>query len=109
MSLFNKKDQSNFEIMKFYFREDDDERCYREKDILEDMRENGLTELKVFEAKRELANDYFWCSASQEAGIIGDGCGRFCLEYKPRNRKNGRCCFSGHCYEPTEKSIILKT
>ena len=94
--------------MKYYFWEDDDERCYRKKDIIQDIKENGLTELKIFEAKRELGNDYFWCTEYQEIGETKESCGRFCDMYKPRNGKNGRCRFSGHCYEPTEKFEIFK-
>lgn len=92
----------------FYFREDDDENCYLKKDILEDMRENGIETLKIFKAKRMTGEGYFWCTVNQEVGEVGNGCGRFCEAYKPRNGKNGRCRFSGYCYEPTEESEILK-
>jgi hypothetical protein len=89
--------------MRFYFREDDDEVCYLKKQIIEDMKEEGLTELKIFKAKRVTGESYFWCTANQETGEVGEGCGRFCYHYKPRNGKNGRCRYSGHCYEQTDK------
>jgi hypothetical protein len=95
-------------MAKFYFREDDDERCFLKKDIIVDMRENGPDQLKICEAKRTTGEGYFWCSIFQEVGEVGQGCGRFCSDYKPRNGKNGRCRYSGHCYEPTEKSEIVK-
>ena len=93
---------------KFYFRADDEEQCFLKKDIIEDMRENCISELKIFEAKRITGEEYFWCTTYQEVGEVGQDCGRSCSKYKPRNGKNGRCRYSGHCYEPTEKSEILK-
>jgi hypothetical protein len=95
-------------MAKFYFREDDDERCYLKKDILEEMKEYGPAELKIFEAVRTTGEGYFWCTVNQEVGEVGQDCGRFCSDYKPRNGKNGRCRFSGHCYEPTGKFEIIK-
>jgi hypothetical protein len=95
-------------MAKFYFREDDDERCFLKKDIIADMKENGIRELKVFEAKRVIGESYFWCSVNQDVGETGQDCGKFCPDYKPRNGKNGRCRFSGHCYEPSEIPILLK-
>jgi len=93
--------------MKFYFREDDDERCYLKKDIIEDMKENGPDTLKLFEAKRVIGDTFFWCTINQEIGEVGQGCGKQCSQYRPRNGKNGRCKFSGHCYEPTDISITI--
>jgi hypothetical protein len=93
--------------MKFYFREDNDEVCYLKKQIIEDMKEEGINELKIIEAKRVTGESYFWCTVNQEVGEIGQGCGRFCNQYKPRNGKNGRCRFSGYCYELTDKIITL--
>ena len=94
-------------MSKFYFREHDDERCYLKKDIIEDMKENGITELKIFEAERLTGESFFWCSEFQDVGEVGESCGKMCPKYKPRNGKNGRCRFSGYCYEPTDKSEIL--
>lgn len=33
--------------MKLYFREDDQEYCYTKKQIIEDMKEAGIKELKI--------------------------------------------------------------
>lgn len=95
-------------MAKFYFREDDDERCFLKKDIIADMEENGISELKITEAKRTIGEDYFWCNINQDSGMVGESCGRFCPDYKPRNGKNGRCRYSGHCYEPTDRIEIIK-
>ena len=80
--------------MKLYFREDNDEICFTKKQIIEDMKEEEISELKVFEAKRVTGEPYFWCTANQEVGEIGQGCGKLCNQYKPRNGKNGRCRYS---------------
>ena len=61
----------------FYFREDIDECCFTKKQIIEDMKEEGLTELKIFEAKRVTGESYFWCSVNQEVGEKGEGCGSY--------------------------------
>ena len=91
-------------MAKFYFREDDDERCFLKKDIIAEMKENGITELKITEAKIITGEGCFYCSLMQDVGDVNDNsCGRFCDDYKPRNGKNGRCRFSSHCYEPMRK------
>jgi len=102
-----KKENYKSSFMKLYFREDDEEVCYTKKQIIEDMKEDGINELKIIEAKRMTGEPYFWCTFFQKPGEVGQTCGRFCPEYKPRNGKNGRCRYSGHCYEPTDKVITL--
>ena len=64
--------------------------------------------MEVFEAKREVGSDYFFCTELDEVGEVGQGCGKFCYHYKPRNGKNGRCKHSGSVFEQTEKTKILK-
>ena len=81
---------------------------FLKKDIIADMKMFGISELKITEAKRTTGEEYFWCTVNQEVGEVGENCGRFCPDYKPRNGKNGRCRFSSHCYEPTEKTEIIK-
>lgn len=92
--------------MKKYFREDE-EFCYTKKQIIEDMKEQGINELKIIEAKRTTGVPYFWCSFFHDTGEVGSDCGRFCPKYEPRNRKNGRCRYSEHCYEPTERVTTI--
>lgn len=93
--------------MKLYFREDDEMFCSTKKQIIEDMKNEGIKKLKIIEAKRMTGEPFFWCTVNQEVGEVGQGCGRFCSQYKPRNGKNGRCIYSGYCYEHTNKSITL--
>ena len=93
---------------KYYFREDDDENCYSKKRILQDMKEEGITELKVFETKMVTGEDYAYCTDYQDIVEVRAGdCGISCPDYKPRNGKNGRCCYSKNCYEPADGFIFL--
>lgn len=95
-------------MAKFYFREDNDERCYLKKQIIEDMKEEGIIELKIFEAEINIGEGFFYCSKIGDAGEVGEGCGKFCKDYKPRNGKNGRCVHSGYCYDKTDKFEIIR-
>jgi hypothetical protein len=75
------------------------------------MKENGLTEMDVFEAEIETDTGYFWCSEFDAITEKNDyTCGRWCEKYKPRNGKSGRCIFNKNCYDQTEivKHLKLK-
>lgn len=94
---------------KYYFKDNDD-LCYTLEYHKEWMKGTNVKKLKLFEAERVTGEGYFYCSYYNEPGITGDSdCGKTCEGYKPRNGKNGRCKHSGHCYEPTDKYIILKS
>jgi len=95
-------------MSKLYFSKLDDERCYQLCDIINDANNSGLDEIEVTEAKRVTGESYFHCTVYQEIGEVGQDCGKQCSQYKPRNGKNGRCRYSGHCYEPTDKKRIIK-
>lgn len=70
--------------------------------------EYGNNSIILFEAKRMLNAGMFWCKYLLNEGEVGEGCGKFCEYYKPRNGKSGRCVNSGHVYEVTDKMITLK-
>jgi len=93
--------------MKKYF-SDIDECCYPLSHYKEYMAENNIKELKLFEAKMEVGNEYFYCREFFEIGQVGESCGKVCDEYAPRNGKNGRCIHSANIYEQTEIVKILK-
>ena len=95
-------------MSKLYFSKLDDERCYQLCDIINDANNSGLDEIEVTEAKRVTGESYFHCTVYQEIGEVGQDCGKQCSQYKPRNGKNGRCRYSGYCYEPTDKKRIIK-
>jgi len=93
---------------KLYFEGEEAEGCYSENYFIDKMKEEGLTEIKVFRAVIEKDTDHFWCAEFQEIGLKSDGnCGRDCEKYSPRNGKNGRCRFSKNCYMHGEE-VTLK-
>ena len=96
-------------MSKLYFSKLDDERCYQLRYIIEDAKENGMTEIEVTEAKRITGQGFFYCQKFQDCGEVGQDCNKLCCsEYSPRNGKNGRCIDSGYCYEPSDKKRIIK-
>jgi len=95
-------------MSKCYFRADE-ETCETIEGHQEYMKENGLKELEVFEAKRETGTEYFFCLHHLEVGVSGESCGKnWCENYIPNNGKNGRCKHYGYVYENTGKKRILK-
>ncbi len=93
---------------KYYFREDNDEGCFPKKTIISQMKNEGIKELKIFEANRDVGSGYFYCKEYDEVGEVKQSCGKTCDGYKPNNGKNGRCKHYGWCYEITERSKVLK-
>lgn len=93
-------------MAKYYFK-NDNEMCYTLDYHLQYMAENDIKEMEVFEAEMDIKSGYFYCSELMEVGEVGEGCGKECHLYNPRNGKNGRCRFSKNCYSPG-KSKILK-
>ena len=87
---------------KYYFLAD--YTCYNYQGIVAYAREHKLNSITVREAEKITGQGFFWCKLYQEAGFTGDsGCGTNCPDYQPRNGKNGRCKYSGYCYEPGEE------
>jgi hypothetical protein len=72
------------------------------------MKDNGLAELKLFEAERELNSGFFFCKEFHEVGEVGESCGKLCEKYAPLNGKNGRCKHSGFVYEQTDRVKNIK-
>lgn len=95
--------------MKYYFEFLDAENCYLEDHFYELMKENKLSEMKIYPAKMVIGEEYFWCDEFGEVGESGDCCGKFnCAKYIPRNGKNGRCKHHRNTYEPIDQPIIIK-
>ncbi len=92
--------------MKLYFSEIED--CAYTIDYLTgEMLERGYTEIKVYEAKREVGVDYFWCKLFEAIGDKNEGgCGKVCDSYKPRNGRSGCCMHRNYCYEYGEEFIL---
>jgi hypothetical protein len=93
--------------MKYYFETQDSEKCYT-IDYFYEQLSDDLPEMTIYPAKIMYGSDYFYCQEYGEMGEKGEGCGRFCDFYKPRNGKNGRCRHSRNPYEPAEKPITIK-
>ena len=93
--------------MKYYFEKDDYEMCYTKDRFIELMEERGTTEIEIYPAKMVVGERMFYCQEYGYVGESGEGCGRFCDSYKPRNGKNGRCRHHSNTYEPTDKPIKL--
>ena len=94
---------------KYYFRNEDDERCYQKSVLLSDAKDEGLSEVELWEAKRQKIDGIFWCQAVDEACETMDTkCGNDCPDYSPKNGKSGMCRFKGMFYEPTGEKEIFK-
>ncbi len=94
-------------MAKLYFNEFEDF-CNGIEHHLEYMADNGIKEMKVFEAKIETGTGFFFCTNFYEVGEVGQSCGKQCEAYKPLNGKNGRCKHSGYLYEQTDKFKMLE-
>ncbi len=69
---------------------------------------DNLTEIEVIKAKRDTGQGYFFCKHFGSVGEVGQGCGKSCEAYKPRNGKSGRCIHSGYCYTYTDDKKTIK-
>ena len=94
-------------MSKYYFYNKGDEFCEPLDLIRERIEDDELTQKTVFTAKRVTGEGHFFCKKYQEVGEVGEGCGKTCKDYKPRNGKNGRCVHSGYCYVPDQEVLIV--
>ncbi|MCK5613287.1 hypothetical protein KAR91_66050 [Candidatus Pacearchaeota archaeon] len=93
---------------KKYFRKEEDEFCYTKQAIINQMKSEGLRELTVIEAQRDLKSDFFYCKESGEVYEKGEECGKSCESYDPRNGKSGICKHSRNPYMPIDNEITIK-
>lgn len=94
-------------MAKYYFTKDS-EACKTVEAHLEDMKDEGISELVVYEAKPEFGSPYFFCHEHGEIGDKNGTCGKQCPQYLPRNGRSGRCKHSGHVYEATGNKRTLR-
>jgi len=73
------------------------------------MKDLNIPKMPVYEAERMVGSGYFFCNYFDEIGEVGDGCGKSCEGYEPRNKIKGICKHSIPTYEQTDKMIMLKT
>lgn len=99
-------------MKKLYFKDEETpERCYTKEHFLQEMKEQGIAEMKVIEAVRDKSKDYFWCAAVDDSVLTSDlPCGKDCPDYEPRNKKSGICKYKKSCYVPDgpEKTLKIK-
>ena len=91
---------------KLYFREDD-ECCYPLDVFYDEMQDDGITEMKVFEAVPYTGKDCCFCQATNEICYSDEyPCGKNCEDYEPKNGKSGMCKHKKRCYTIGKEVII---
>lgn len=93
---------------KLYFESEDHEICCTKEYFQQHMKDEGLTEMEVFEAIPDSIPNIFYCKELMFCGDTSeDSCGFQCKDYKPRNGKSG-CCkhYTKKLYEHGEKVTI---
>ena len=93
---------------KTYFSKLSEEFSQTKKWLLDEMKECGITELRVHEAKRIVGSEFYFCKAFYVIGgsEYDDSCGNGCDEYKPCNGKSGCCKHRSFCYESGKEFIL---
>lgn len=95
-------------MAKKYFQKNDT-RCYCLAWHHEFMHEFDLDELELYEAKVEYGTGFFYCKYHDAIGEKNETCNKIdCGQYSPNNKVSGRCKYSGHVYEQTDKKKIIK-
>ena len=65
-----------------------------------DMAEmDGETSFTAWEGVRMVGAGFAWCREFGAPIEKGEGCGKLCEKYSPRNGKSGMCMEWRHCYE----------
>lgn len=97
-------------MAKYFFNatEQDPETCHTLDGWINQMKCEGIDQIKLIEAKPFYGSGYFYCQELGQVGeVVDSGCGKFCELYKPRNGKNGRCIHSHHLYTHGERTFTL--
>jgi len=85
---------------KYYFLSENDERCYTLQHRMDEAKEQGLTEIELFEGVRDNHPEYVYCTKMED---IADkcSCNKSCPYLK---RTGGRFCdYRGKFYTPGKK------
>ncbi len=94
-------------MTKYYFKKNQGV-CYNLQYWHTYLREKNLKELELFEAIINKGSGHFYCTIFESTGKIGEGCGKECEIYSPRNKKSGICTHHRPTYIQGEKKIIIK-
>ena len=98
-------DVSSRFLNKLFFRADEEEHCFKLSDLIDIMKSEGLSEMKIYEAVKEKGTGFFYCKFFSECGEIGE-CGKQCSEYKPKNNRAGICKYYGYTYYANKEFIL---
>ncbi len=86
-----------------------DEMCRPLSYHINEMVHEGVDELTLNLAEREIGSDFFYCRKFDVVGEKSEwGCGRECKHYAPRNGKSGACKHIGYTYDNTGRMFLLK-
>jgi hypothetical protein len=93
----------------YYFLNEYSEICYTKSYFDEYMKDNGIDQVKVFEAIPDKTSGVFWCKCDCFCGDdSSESCGKQCLNYSPRNGKSGCCKYYTTTLYLRGDSIILR-
>jgi len=89
-----------------YFMTDDSEYIETLDCFKEELIEDDLEEMKLFETERDIGGP-MWCISKEDFVEKGVDCGGFCKHYSPCNGKSGRCRDLKNGYVLTGKKFLL--
>lgn len=75
-------------------------------DYFEDMIDENLKEITLYEMRRDYGSGQMWCEESNFM-VEDDDCGYDCPLYNPCNYIKGRCRRLANCFVETGKKFIL--
>ena len=75
-------------------------------EIKDQMREDGLSEVTVQQAKRQIIDGVCWCGLYESTADTAE-CNSKCDEFRPKEGKRPRCKYRGSFYEPVGEKITL--
>ena len=94
-------------MAKYFFITSSDEQTTDFEGVMDHLHSIDENEIEVFEAKKVVGSNYFFCKDSFEVGEKGN-CGKSCRAYKSRNGKNGICKHNRPIYEFGKKVKFSK-
>lgn len=88
---------------------DDGQHSLTKEELIENMKEDGVSEMKIQETRLSYGSHFHYCKKDHE--IIETGldemCGKECPNYDPRNGKSGYCRYARRCDEAFGPEYIL--
>ena len=90
---------------------DEGQHAYTIEGMIEKMKEDGASEMKIQEVKLSYGIHVHYCKKDHEIIETGldESCGKECPNYQPRNGKSGYCRWARRCEEAFGPEYILNT